>query len=154
MVSLRSNGMASKWFAWCCDHLPMTVTREYGEGKPRDGLRRTGSYYVENGTTLCHIVWVMFWVPLAVVSFGSFILAFVVLIHVAIYKSPENKYGVAGAFIPEIIALVTAICLSIFVVAVFGAEKVGFFRFLWIYLKSIKNRVCPIVEFQSDEEQV
>jgi hypothetical protein len=147
-LQLRSSDVATKWFVWSCDHLLFTVTREYGEGKPREGERRTGAFYVQNGTTLCHVFWAMLWVPLATVAAGSLVLFIFIAAHVQLYEDNGYKWGIAAAFMPEIVLLLLVTISAIIVFAIMGASKVGFFKMLWEYLKRFKSRICPLVSFE------
>ena len=151
MINLHSNSLMTKWFVWSCDHLPLTVTREYGEGKPSDGLRRNGAHYIECGTTLCHIVWAILWVPLLLTAFGSRCAFIFIMMHVKLYQDHSAQFGIAAAFIPEGFTLVAVLLAAVLVFSVIGAGKVGFFKLLWLYLKSIKSRVCPLVSFVSTD---
>jgi hypothetical protein len=148
MVNLRPTGNVAKWFVWCCDHLPATVAMDYG-AKPV--VSRKGMYYVENGTNLCHIFWAILWVPLLIVAVASFVLFMVVIAHVALYREHSDQMGIVAAFIPEEFVLASALLGGILILAILGASKIGFFKLLWLYLTSLKGRICPLVKFQIND---
>ncbi len=158
MINLASESNLTKWFIWSCDHLPFTVTRIYSGENDHQGIRRTGVSYVENGTTLCHIFWAALWVPIAIAALAGFLLFILAAMHfyghqdfVASHPDASPLASVASYFIPEIIALVFATAMGIFILSVIGGSKVGFFALLWQYLKGIKQRVCPLVRFNNVE---
>jgi len=148
MINLRPNGLTTKWFIWCCDHLPLTVTRDYSNEKKEMGVRRTGAYYVENGTTLCHIVWAILWAPMMIAILGALFLCAILLIHIGSYEKYSPEYGIAGAFVPEAFIVGVALCVALLVFSLIGADKLGLGKLVWAYLKSIKSRVCPLVRFE------
>lgn len=147
MIDLHPDGILTRWFVWCCDHLPLTVTRDYGEGKPSHGSRRSGAYYLERGTTLCHVFWASLWVPLIGTALGTVLFCLFIFMHVALYRDKDNATGVWVAFIPEITVIAAVVPGAVVILAVMGAGKVGFIRLLWTYLKALKSRVCPLVKF-------
>ena len=164
MINLDTDSTLTKWFVWSCDHLPFTGTRDYGEGKPQDGERRRGAYYVERGTTLCHLFWAMLWVPLLAVAVATGILVLFVAAHVGMAHSPVkdqficglqtcrqmtyvDEYGVLSYFFLEGMMLTVVAGVALLFTILFGASKVGFFGLLWQYLKGIKQHVCPLVRF-------
>lgn len=148
MINLRSNSILARWFVWCCDHLPATVTRDYSVNK-QNGVRRSGSHYIKTGTTLCHIFWAILWVPLLVCAAAAFGLSVFVYMHVDLYHKYSKNLGIAAAFIPEgfVFAFVATIALLSF--SIIGASNVGLLKLIWLYLTSLKSRVCPLVSFEA-----
>lgn len=146
MVNLNAQGPVARYFIWCCDHLPATVKRDYSENKAVR-VRRKGTHYISAGTTLCHVFWATLWVPLFIAALTGFMFTGLVAIHVGTYKDFGPRLGVWAFFFPEGVALVLMLAVGIIVLAIFGADKSGFARVLWHYLKNIKTRVCPIVQF-------
>jgi hypothetical protein len=144
MINLRPNTILAKWFVWCCDHLLGTVTREYA--RP-GGIRRTGAYYLEHGTTLCHIFWATVWVPLMSAAAITIVIALFLAIHIDLYLRYSSQFGIASALLPEGVALGVGILVVIVMFAIMGVYQVGFFKLLWLFLKGIKNKVCPRVTF-------
>lgn len=149
MIKLEMNGRLTRWFVWCCDNLPATVTRDYSENK-LNGVRRKGAYYLERGTTLCHIFWATLWVPIAVGFFVSLLVFLFGMLHVSAYDDFGDKLGPAAFLLPEAIALGIAVLLALLILTVVGGDKSGFFKLLWQYLSGIKSRVCPLVKFTAD----
>ncbi len=45
--------------------------------------------------------------------------------------------------------LAMGLVCGVIMLAIYGAEKSWFLKILWPYLKGIKNRVCPLVHFES-----
>lgn len=167
MIVLDSRTKIARWFAWCCDNLPMTVTREYGEGKPDGGLRRGSAYYLERGTTLCHFFWAALWVPLIAVVVIAGCLALLVLVHALSGLTPVgrvcdaagcreglavDKYGYVAFFFPDLGVVGVVIAAALIVSTIFGADQSGFSKLLGYYLKGLKNRVCPMIQFSEEED--
>lgn len=150
MIKLEINGRLTRWFVWCCDNLPLTVTRDYSKDK-ESGVRRNGAYYLERGTTLCHIFWATLWIPIAIGFFVSFLVFMLGMLHVAAYHDFGDKLGPAALLIPEAFALGIAALMALFILALVGGDKSGFFKLLWQYLSGIKSRVCPLVKFTADQ---
>lgn len=147
MIVLSPNSLLTTVFVWCCDHLPVTVTRDYSS-KVDGGERRKGIYYVQNGTTLCHVFWAILWVPLLITALISFLMFIFIAAHIGIHERNEDSWGFAGYFIPEIFMMGFALAL---VVAIFIGDrvyKIEFFKLLYVYLKGIKSKVCPLVTFE------
>lgn len=157
-MNLDASTRMAKWFVWSCDHLPLTVGQYIV--KDNDGDRvsraRTAAYYITNGTTLCHLFWAMLWVPLAIAAAFGFVLSMVVFAHVAMHDSfvLDHPYvspalQVAAYFLPEAWLIVFAFAFGLIILTCIGGAKSGFFSLLWQYLKGIKSRVCPLVQFNS-----
>lgn len=147
MINLASTSHLTKWFVWCCDNLPFTVTYDYTDGDKPTIKRRTGAYYVGRGTTLCHIFWATLWVPIASCAAIGLLLFLIGIFHVEAYHSFGKTLGVAAIFVPEYIIAGIAIVVALFVFVIIGADKSGFFKLLRLYLNGIKNKVCPLVKF-------
>ena len=152
MIRLESSSLLTRYFVWSCDHLPLTTGR-YVEAGSRVKARR-GIFYVENGTTLCHIFWAIFWVPLFAAAIASFVLLYIVAVHIqahAVFMKANPDSGtltdVASYFLPEMMMLGVALFAGCVILAIIGGSKTGFFSLLWQYLKGIKQRVCPLVQF-------
>lgn len=153
MIRLEANNLLVRWFVWCCDHLIITVgTYRDDDGKKQ---RRTGAYYVQNGTTLCHVFWASLWFPLILVAFAGFALSMITMMHVEMhyefvanhpYANPALQF--ASYFVPEGFLLIFAAVVLVIILTVIGGSKSGFFSLLWQYLKGIKSRVCPLVKFE------
>lgn len=152
MINLRADDTLTKWFVWCCDNLVLTVTREYGEGKPSNGLRRTGAYYIERGTTLCHIFWASLWVPLIATAGAAFVACLFIYMHVDSYEHGKDQFGIAAALFPEGIVACSVLVGSLPFFIIMGASRVGFFKLLWVYLKGIKSKICSLVRFDEMED--
>ncbi len=156
MIDLDATSRLAKWFVWSCDHLPLTVTREYGDGKP-GGVRRTGTYYLSHGTTLCHIFWAVLWVPLIATALVTAAAIFIAFAHVSLHndfvsRNYELVYDhpaldILFYFLPEAVVAATVAIAGLIILACIGGYKVGFFALLWQYLKGIKQRICPLVHF-------
>lgn len=146
MINLDTNNLVVRYFAWCCDHLPLAVTRDY-RVNTTVGVRRNSAYYVENGTTLCHMFWAMLWLPLLGTAFVAVVLLAFGLLHVQMYIEHGGTLGVAAFFMPEEFVLAVLPVMALIRFAIFGASKSDFFKLLWLYLKGIKSRVCPLVRF-------
>jgi hypothetical protein len=155
MISLESGGVLARYFVWSCDHLPMTTAwytvKEDGKNIERS---RNGAHYIEQGTTLCHIFWSILWVPLFSVAIASFAILVICAVHVGLHNGFMRSHSDAGPlvdvatyFFPEAFVLGVALLAGCLVFAIIGISKVGFFSLLWQYLKSIKQRVCPLVRF-------
>lgn len=155
MINLESGGLIARYFIWSCDHLPFTTgwytVEEAGEEIAR---RRTGAYYVERGTTLCHIFWAIFWVPLIHAAFASIFLFVFSSVHVIVHDNFIREHPYSGPFVsaatyflPEAFAIGIALAVGSLILAVIGGSKVGFFSLLWQYLKGVKQRICPLVRF-------
>src|ERR1700677_1727750 len=128
MIKFSPDTLLARWFVWCCDHFPGTVTREYGNGKPSNGIRRTGAHYIAKGTSLCHIFWAILWVPLMWIAFCSFIVFGVIMLHVHLYRDNSDHLGIFAAFIPEGLLLLVVFLAGTLILAVMGASKVGFLK--------------------------
>jgi hypothetical protein len=157
MIRLEASNLLVRWFVWCCDHLPATTGYLLSE-KPgaESGPAKTGAWYVENGTTLCHLFWACLWVPLLGTAFVGFVLLMVIMVHVEghyefVAKNPDSNpvLQVAAYFFPEVFLLAGILAVGIIALAVIGGSKTGFFSLLWQYLKGLKNRVCPLVKFEA-----
>lgn len=146
MIDLDPKGTLTSIFVWCCDHLPLTVTRDYSEDK-RDGIRRTGAHYIEHGTTLCHIFWAILWMPILWAAAVAFIIFMIVMIHVAGYRDHGETMGVAAYFIPEMAAAGIGSLAGVVILVTIAASKGGLLNLIWEYLKGMKSRVCPLVVF-------
>ena len=153
MINLDADSRLARWFVWSCDQLPFTVTHNYDEDG-KDLGRRKGASYIANGSTLCHIVWAVLWVPIAAAAFSGFFIFMFVALHFSIHSdfamSNPNigpLANFAAYFIPEGLALGTAALVGIIILSLIGGSKVGFFKLLWQYLRGIKQRVCPLVHF-------
>lgn len=158
MINLDANSRLSKWFVWCCDHLPLTVTRVYGGEGDHAGKRRTGASYIEGGTTLCHVFWAILWVPLLGTAFVSLAVFLFTSVHFLAHRDFIRQNPDAGAvvdvlayFIPEAFMLGAVVVVGLMILAVIGGSKVGIFRLLWQYLKGMKQRICPLVRFDERE---
>jgi len=155
MINLESRGLLAKWFVWSCDHLPLTTAHYIeGEGNGKRERSRSGAYYIERGTTLCHIFWAILWVPLivvAVIGFIGFILCAVHVIEHDTFMSKNPDAGlilnVATYFLPEAFMACFALAAGCIILACIGGSKTGFFSLLWQYLKGIKQHICPLVRF-------
>jgi hypothetical protein len=157
MIHLDTNSRLAKWFVWSCDHLPLTVTREHGDGKPPEGVRRHGAYYLSRGTTLCHIFWAVLWVPLFATALVTVAVFLFVFMHVSAHDDfVRHNYelvyyhptlDILLYFVPEAVAVAIAAIAGFFILALIAGSKVGFFALLWQYLKGIKQRICPLVHF-------
>ena len=136
-MKLDPNSAATKWFVWCCDHFSDFVT---------GNKKRNGAYYLEHGTTLCHIFWAAFWFPMILVVAASFLLFMTVAVHIGAGRDPmlQRGFGIAAYIFPEIMVALVALIVGTLVLAILGASKVG----LLAYLKALKDRVCPVVTFQ------
>jgi hypothetical protein len=158
MIRLDATNILTRWFMWSCDNLPLTATRDYADKSRPNGVRRTGAYYVERGTTLCHLFWAVLWMPLIVVGIACFVFVVFVFIHIGTHDDFIGRNGITSPLasalaylLPEGFALGGALVIGIMILAVSGAGKTGFFKLLWQHLKSVKNRVCPFIEFEGGE---
>lgn len=148
MINLETDSRLAKWFVWCCDNLPLTVTRDHSdESKEPDGVRRKGAYYLERGTTLCHIFWATLWVPLAVLAVAGLTVFMFGFMHFQTYHDFNDKIGPVAFFMPEMFALAGAAIFGTILLVLIGGSKSGFFKLLWQYLKGAKSRICPLVRF-------
>lgn len=146
MISLSETNKLTRWFIWCCNNLPGTVTYEYAKGKGPE--RRTGEYYLTRGTTLCHLFWATFWVPLFYTAFTSFVGFVLVMTHIAFGVEYSPRLGLLAYFMPEGIILAITLILCLLVFGLIGVRT----SVLWQYLYALKARVCPLVNFSREQE--
>lgn len=154
MINLSANSRLTKWFVWSCDHLPLT-TSTYRDDDNREHWH-DGAFYVSAGTTLCHIFWAMMWVPLIIITVAGMGTVFIAMIHIEghyefVAQHPDYSPALQAAsyFIPEIALIGAAFPVLIVILAIIGGSKSGFFSLLWQYLRGVKQRVCPLVHFES-----
>lgn len=155
MISLERGSLLTRYFIWSCDHLPLTTANYHVEEDGKEGeCYRTGTHYVENGTTLCHIFWAILWVPLIAVAILSFILFMLCAVHVIMHrdfmiKNPDAGpvLNVATYFLPEAFMAGIALLAGCIILICIGGSKVGLFSLLWQYLKGVKQHICPLVRF-------
>ncbi|HWX13483.1 MAG TPA: hypothetical protein VNY06_01160 [Methylocella sp.] len=160
MIDLDATGRLTKWFVWSVDHLPMTNGYiDSGKDDVPD-TAKSGAWYVEHGTTLCHVFWAILWVPLLGAAFAGFMFSMVIMMHVEAHYEFVEKHPfanpviqVASYFIPEAFLLGVALLVGIIILALMGGSKTGFFSLLWQYLKGIKQRICPLVHFDGAHMQ-
>jgi len=152
MIDLQQNTFLVRYFVWSCDHLPLTGTTDYTKGG--EGERRYGSHYIETGTTLCHLFWVVLWMPMIVAAFSAAVAVMLALVQISAYENHRAKLGIAAFFIPEFIIMGAAAAIGLIILIVFGAGKSGFMKMLWLYLKSIKHRICPLIRFNVANREI
>jgi hypothetical protein len=131
MIQLDPNSLVTKYFLWQCDHNVFVTNADPVDNKY---VRRKGAYYLEHGTTLCHIFWATLWMPLVAAAIIGFLLVMLAALHVSAYEAFSAKFVIAAA-------LLTLILM--------GAGKLPFWKLVWLYLKGIKNRICPLVQFDA-----
>ena len=151
MIRLKTTNFWTRWFAWCCDYLPLTGTRDYSEDDP-NGTRRGGAWYLEHGTTLCHLFWAMFWLPLAVAVLGASVAGLFLFTIVEVHIQTYYDYGAVGLLIPAGVVAGCVAVIGALVLILIGGEKSGFFKLLWSYLRGLKDHVCPLVKFEGQED--
>lgn len=149
MMKLNTSNLWTRWFVWCCDNLPGAVGYLPSSDPDAGAVGKKGAWYIEHGTSLCHFVWASWWAPLFYFMAFGVIVMLIVNMHIEAY----HKVGVAGLLIP-IGILVSGVLLAFTIVLlVVGGDKSGFFGIIGHYLKSVKDRVCPLVRFDDSESK-
>ncbi len=155
MIRLESSSLLTRYFVWSCDHLPLTA----GNYVVKDGEKemwhlKTGRSYLESGTTLCHIFWAIFWVPVLGAAIIGSVAFYIGGLHFLMHRDFMRGHpdagpllNVAAYFMVEWVMLGIALFAGCVILAIIGGSKTGFFSLLWQYLKGIKERVCPLVQF-------
>ncbi len=155
MIRLETTNLLTRWFVWSCDRIPMTNGYIPSGKDDVPDTPKSGVWYVENGTTLCHLFWACLWAPMLLVAVAAFALSMLVMVHLEghyefVEKHPDAPFiaRAAAYFFPEMAILAFVIVFGTVVLAVVGGSKTGFFSLLWQYMKGLKNRVCPLVKFE------
>lgn len=143
MVTIEVTSWTGKWFRLCVS-LPFS-----------SGLDKSLSFvdYLANGTTLCHLMWVVLWNPILWAGFTYGFLWQVVLFPFIseIWQAIEVHGVMAGVVVPYL-TLVGIPLVS--VLAVWGlyffirwliVPKGGGTPLLVVYARAIKQKVCPLV---------
>jgi hypothetical protein len=146
MIQLDPNSLVTKYFLWQCDHNVFVTNADPVDNKY---VRRKGAYYLEHGTTLCHIFWATLWMPLVAAAIIGFLLVMLAALHVSAYEAFSAKFGIAAFFAPEFFVLGFVIAAALLTLILMGAGKLPFWKLVWLYLKGIKNRICPLVQFDA-----